>query len=170
MPAPIDLTGDRYGSLLVLRRAQAPRRWECLCDCGRSCVVHAGRLRVGEDDRKKIRACDACRSRRCVVCGAPFLKAGSTATCGAGRCRLENRRANIMKYRASEEVRDPGAHARRERDRIASLRADPDGSKNKRRLTKLRDAAAKQRSKRALGRLLQVSASLNSKIAGDDDG
>lgn len=36
MPAPIDITGERYGRLVALRmvRERGERRWECRCDCG----------------------------------------------------------------------------------------------------------------------------------------
>lgn len=49
MPNPIDLTGMRFGRLLVLRRDEIkPRTWVCLCDCSAQ-VTRAGReLRAGD--------------------------------------------------------------------------------------------------------------------------
>lgn len=62
----LDLTGQRYGRLLVLSSAGGQGRqgdyWNCRCDCGRICVCHKERLRSGntkscgclrEEQRKK---------------------------------------------------------------------------------------------------------------------
>lgn len=51
----LDLTGERYGRLTVIREAERLysksgkmiRRWECLCDCGNVVVVRHGDLRSG---------------------------------------------------------------------------------------------------------------------------
>lgn len=46
----IDLTGRRFGRLVVVRRAIAPRRavaWECACDCGTTAIVVGADLRDG---------------------------------------------------------------------------------------------------------------------------
>jgi hypothetical protein len=48
----VDLTGMRFGHLLVLERAPNARsnraaRWYCKCDCGRSTVSHGSSLRNG---------------------------------------------------------------------------------------------------------------------------
>src|SRR3990167_4998817 len=44
-----DMSGERFGRLLVLLRAYPmpgkPVHWDCLCDCGRRCVVDGSRLR-----------------------------------------------------------------------------------------------------------------------------
>lgn len=46
-----DITGKKFGRLLVLSRAlSSPSRkamWNCLCDCGRECVVDGWALRSG---------------------------------------------------------------------------------------------------------------------------
>lgn len=34
MSRAIDLTGKRFGRLVVIKRASDYRRWECKCDCG----------------------------------------------------------------------------------------------------------------------------------------
>lgn len=52
MPAPVDLTGQRFGRLVVVRRDEtAPRgaglHWVCRCDCGREAVVRSNLLRMG---------------------------------------------------------------------------------------------------------------------------
>lgn len=47
----IDLTGQRFGRLTVIRRVQNLRkgatRWECLCDCGGKCITYTSNLRRG---------------------------------------------------------------------------------------------------------------------------
>lgn len=44
-----DLTGQRFGKLLVVRRSMEeptwPTKWVCKCDCGNECVVFAGNLK-----------------------------------------------------------------------------------------------------------------------------
>ena len=55
MPKLIDLTGQRFGRLTVVERAEnyvAPNgrqaaRWVCLCDCGNKTTVVGGDLRTG---------------------------------------------------------------------------------------------------------------------------
>lgn len=56
MPRFVDLTGDRYGRLLVMHQApniiekMAGRQsvaWECRCDCGTICIVRSNTLRRG---------------------------------------------------------------------------------------------------------------------------
>lgn len=50
---PIDYTGQRFGRLIVIKRvesritASGRKRavWECVCDCGRTCLVDAAHLR-----------------------------------------------------------------------------------------------------------------------------
>ena len=47
-----DLTGQRFGKLTVLRRAEndntGKAQWTCRCDCGRLCVVRAYKLKNGQ--------------------------------------------------------------------------------------------------------------------------
>lgn len=44
--------GNQYGRLLVIGRAenckQGQAQWECLCDCGKTCVVSGSNLRRGK--------------------------------------------------------------------------------------------------------------------------
>src|SRR3954471_16526440 len=49
MPPTIDLTGQRYGRLVAVRREQRGRitLWHCKCDCGVECVIALGNLRNG---------------------------------------------------------------------------------------------------------------------------
>lgn len=55
----IDLTGQRFGSWLVLERVPNDKnngpRWLCRCDCGREKVVYSSHLRYGNS-----RGCRSC--------------------------------------------------------------------------------------------------------------
>ncbi len=51
MPAAIDLTGHRFGKLLVIRRVICKSKmvfWYCHCDCGDETVVFGNNLRRGD--------------------------------------------------------------------------------------------------------------------------
>lgn len=47
----IDLTGQRFAKLTVIKRAENYKHgivaWECLCDCGNTTVVRSGNLKSG---------------------------------------------------------------------------------------------------------------------------
>lgn len=47
----IDLTGERFGKLVVLGRAGVAKHgqilWKCICDCGRETTVYGSNLRRG---------------------------------------------------------------------------------------------------------------------------
>ena len=55
-----DITGQRFGRLLVVARADNPRRngiaWQCVCDCGTPRVAMGFALRAGT-----IRSCGCLR-------------------------------------------------------------------------------------------------------------
>ena len=60
----IDLTGQRFGKLVVLKEAQRPAHlnnslayWECLCDCGNHHITSGSQLRSG-----KIKSCGCTKS------------------------------------------------------------------------------------------------------------
>lgn len=57
-----DLTGQTFGSLLVIRRASCDEKnncfWECLCSCGNTIVIKGSRL-----TGKRIRSC-GCKSNK----------------------------------------------------------------------------------------------------------
>lgn len=97
MPPPRELTGERFGRLVVLREADRKdwarngpwrmRSWLCACDCGATVVVPTGRLttRHGNATRscgclQRERASEAGRKatshatpRTCRQCGIGFL-------------------------------------------------------------------------------------------------
>jgi hypothetical protein len=61
---PLDLTGQRFGRLLVGERApdrhgHSRKAWRCLCDCGAEAVVTTTALRSGN-----TRSCGCARGRR----------------------------------------------------------------------------------------------------------
>lgn len=47
-----DLTGERYGKLIVLRRVEntsdGKAKWMCKCDCGNTKIARAASLRSGD--------------------------------------------------------------------------------------------------------------------------
>lgn len=57
-----DLTGKRFGHLVVMREADRDPlgkiRWRCLCDCGNVCVIPANHL---NDNRRKSCGCEQFR-------------------------------------------------------------------------------------------------------------
>lgn len=63
MPAFIDLTGHRFGSLTVLNRVGTARdgqaTWLCICDCGCETTAQVGNLRNGH-----TRSCGCLMKRR----------------------------------------------------------------------------------------------------------
>lgn len=61
VPKIVDLSGQRFGKLRVLRLAEsAPRnrKWECVCDCGAVVIARADKLQSGVR-----RSCDPCRPK-----------------------------------------------------------------------------------------------------------
>lgn len=44
-----DLTGLRFGRLLVLNRNELRKKyWDCQCDCGNKCTIHMSQLQTGD--------------------------------------------------------------------------------------------------------------------------
>ena len=66
----IDLTGQRFGRLTVLRRDHG-KFWECRCDCGNTCIVNRDHL--GRDT-------NSCGCLRKEVSRAKNLRHGETNT------------------------------------------------------------------------------------------
>src|SRR5580765_5944213 len=67
----IDLTGKRFGRLLVLKRVAnvGPHaRWECRCDCKKQTIVYGLSLRCGDTKScgclMRERAAETCLSRK----------------------------------------------------------------------------------------------------------
>jgi hypothetical protein len=49
MRAVVDLTGKKFGRLLVVSQSttSSPLKWNCVCDCGKTSVVEGGKLKSG---------------------------------------------------------------------------------------------------------------------------
>jgi len=63
----LELTGQRFGRLVVLGRAAkhgVHSYWACACDCGRTLAVYAGSLRSGRSLSCGCRRADAVRAAR----------------------------------------------------------------------------------------------------------
>lgn len=89
-----DLTGERFGRLLVVKNiSKTPTKWECLCNCGNTTVVLLGNLQKGytkscgclskelASERKKHGMIDSpeykswtCIKQRCFYDGSPNYK------------------------------------------------------------------------------------------------
>lgn len=113
MPAPIDLTGRRFGRLVVLAPAghvqfgNRMRAWRCRCDCGVTITVPRVRLPYYRSIRQDfiVDACPACRrGRACKVCGTPFVPASSRSLTCSDACRDDLRRQNMRS--AAKKRRD----------------------------------------------------------------
>jgi hypothetical protein len=78
MPAPINLVGQRFGKLVVVKltRKSGFRAWECRCDCGGRSIASAGLLRSG-----KPRSCG---------CGVGERTAAANLTHGQTRTHAYN--------------------------------------------------------------------------------
>lgn len=80
MGALIDLTGERFGRLTVLRRVENDGRgvrWECVCDCGNKKVAHSHELRYG-----KTRSCG------CLLHESRVMNGKNQAVHGGWKSRL----------------------------------------------------------------------------------
>lgn len=119
MPAFHDLTGTRFGRLLVTGIAQrgGNHLWQCICDCGRIEDVRNSQLKA-----HGITACRACRQPDCVVCSKRVpLERGNRNTCSDACARIK-RSAIDAEQNARKNAEDPGRHRRR----YAAKKADPE--------------------------------------------
>lgn len=70
MPAIVDITNQRFGSLVAIRRLGADKRgyrWLCVCDCGAESTPGLGDLRSGNTSScgcgQRLAAASVCRAR-----------------------------------------------------------------------------------------------------------
>jgi hypothetical protein len=134
MPAALDLRGQRYGHLLVLRAegklkfGRMKTAWRVRCDCGREEVYPQDRLPHRPSIRadQAVTACTTCRmARSCCVCGAPFVASNHRTTCSPA-CHREARRAQWRDYYHRQIEIDPDVnHRQRQRVKARAL-CDPD--------------------------------------------
>lgn len=125
MSAFRDLTGQRFGKLVLLswQRSEGRTLWQCACDCGAAISVRADMLTRA--DKKAVRSCPSCRQKPCVICGAPFFRTGRAVTCGKPEC-VE---ARLSMKRAESESRRTLDGRRKESRRAAYLRLLADSEK-----------------------------------------
>lgn len=75
MPAPRDITGQRFGRLVAVNVAETNtgrgRLWKCVCDCGLSIRVHAENLLGGNTQSCGCRKLDLLRRRSTTHGKAP---------------------------------------------------------------------------------------------------
>lgn len=65
---PVDLTGDRYGTLTVIKQSEnkgKKKMWLCRCDCGNEVIVSGGNLRNGH-------------TQHCLECGYKLMGTSRT--------------------------------------------------------------------------------------------
>lgn len=133
MPAPLDLTGRRFGSLTVVSRGPRVKwgrwmsSWICRCDCGATITVPQNRLphRPTIPATHRIEACDDCRAKPCIICGAPVSASSASNVC-SDKCQAEKMRQHHLRSYYKRRA-DPGfMEDRRERarQRWASLDAE----------------------------------------------
>lgn len=79
MPAPLDLTGQKFGLLTALRKVPSKNHhtyWLCECECGRQKEIQTSHLTRG-----KTKSCGHClkgykeislKEKACILCGQPF--------------------------------------------------------------------------------------------------
>jgi hypothetical protein len=150
MPAPLDLTGRRFGALVVqvangrVKWGKWQTLWRCRCDCGADVDVPQNRLphRDSIPPSHRVEACDDCRSRPCAVCGGPVPASSASATCSAA-CHDERKRQYHLAYYHRRAATDPEFAARmaeRASRRYRDLTPDQRRAQNARRAARELDA------------------------------
>lgn len=133
MPPPLDLTGRRFGKLLVVARAEGKTRggyWLCRCDCGREEVIPAWRLpyarHIIERRTDILHACTECSNAiPCRQCGKIFRSHNGKRYC-SDECSLAARRVrDLDNYHATRKIRDPDINRRRYQKLKEKLAEDP---------------------------------------------
>lgn len=89
----IDLTGQRFGRLTVIKRAPSatPKtKWACACDCGKSSTVTSRDLRAG-----KVVSCGCLQREKTAAANAERIRHGH-----ARQAADKNARATTPTYRS----------------------------------------------------------------------
>lgn len=158
MGAPLDLTGRRFGRLLVIARdgkiqfGRQMTAWRCQCDCGAQVRVPQDRLphRLSIPMSWVVESCPACRAIPCVVCGTPVQSKSGRNTCSE-ECRLQHRRTFQLDYyhrtkSVLPDIAERRAEKARERKKIrwqtdAAFRAEHNKARRERDRLLRRDPA-----------------------------
>lgn len=120
MPPQLDLTGRRFGRLIVLSKGPTVKwgkwqaSWACRCDCGALLDVPQNRLphRQSIPASHRIDACDDCRSHPCEICGRPIPPRSASATCSP-ECHRERSRRYQLAYWNANKRDDPAVRLAR---------------------------------------------------------
>lgn len=107
-----DLTGQKFGNLLVLRRCGISKdrhaRWECVCDCGNTHTAKGRALTTGNTQR-----CPSCRLVRLAKKNAsrtPTMKALMNSDPSQSRNYTEQKKVSFReiyrRYRGGAQRRD----------------------------------------------------------------
>ena len=97
MPAPIDLTGHRYGRLTVLGKADQklfPRKWVCQCDCGNIKNIYGPSMRRG-----LTTSCGCYHIERHTTHGSSYSRLYNIWQCMKARCYSKD--SEVTKYHGS---------------------------------------------------------------------
>lgn len=134
-PPRLDLTGQRFGRLVVVERAadvdgkwRSLSAWVCRCDCGKSHVVQTSHLRAGrvrscgciyrEVSREKLKVIrplatsKVVAKRRCRVCGSVFSAKRAQWYCSEecwSQGRTEHKRKEAMRRAIGSLAKFKGA-------------------------------------------------------------
>lgn len=133
MPPPLDLTGRRFGKLLVVARAEGKTRggyWLCRCDCGREEIIPAWRLPysdyIVQSRRDTLEACQVCTyTIPCKQCGAPFLSSKGSRYCSDACRKLARQEIDLRSYHEVRKVKDPDFNKKRHQQRLQKIADDP---------------------------------------------
>lgn len=96
MVAPLDLSGQRFGTLTVLRRTKdkirSRRGWVCLCDCGKVVQLEANRLKQSKICSNKcgLRHKGNLKHGRCVGKSSGFGRTYSSWQAMRARCLIKS--------------------------------------------------------------------------------
>lgn len=151
MPPPVDLTGRRFGKLLVLGPGETQRSpsgksvyrgWLCRCDCGREETVLQILLpHAPSNARRAVTACSVCRRKQCTVCGASVpLERGKKNTCSDTCEAIKDRGVYLDHYYRKKAV-DPELNRRRHAMARERLAADPERLAAHKAVERARDVA-----------------------------
>lgn len=69
----IDIVGERYGKLLVIKKIDNKGYWECLCDCGNKKIIYAPVLYCGA-----VKSCGCLKKEMMSGSNSIFWKGGVT--------------------------------------------------------------------------------------------
>lgn len=135
MPDKLDLTGRRFGRLLVLGpgpdEASANGRtryhtWRCRCDCGAEQTIRQHRLPHADYARARrdvLTECSTCsHTRTCGACGARFVSVQPRGYCSEA-CHTTIKRSNYLNHYYRLVERDPDLNRKRhlrQRERAAT--------------------------------------------------